>query len=357
MLAETQECLVYVLIGPSSILQAHLVEEEILSRATGFAADEVLRLPPRLPGQGLHQSLIDAAKAQDEAATRAEAREAKISRRRDREAAHAAAVAVAADSAGDTTGDNGQEGAGARGRGSSGGGGKPANSRASTAGEATAVAAAALGDGGAAGEDAGELSEEDDEYGENGTSNEIDGGEAAVAAAAAYGDETWLESKEEVLERTGGAGSGAVPEWDRVPTAREEGRAHDVVVTGPPLSGKSTLSRALAARYGLPALTMDGTVKAALRLRNKLGARVRAAVHWFTAKEQACVLFSKVLVRFGTGVTLSQTVEHTRNHGRTKPSAFLSYPLTTCLAGSLDPRRGGRQGESCSRGSGTHPHA
>ncbi|CAM9472874.1 unnamed protein product, partial [Hapterophycus canaliculatus] len=57
--------------------KAHLVEEEILSRATGFAADEVLRLPPRLPGQGLHQSLIDVARAQDEAKGRAERREAK----------------------------------------------------------------------------------------------------------------------------------------------------------------------------------------------------------------------------------------------------------------------------------------
>lgn len=256
------------------------MEEEILSRATGFAADEVLRLPPRLPGQGLHQSLIDAARAQDEAARCAELREAKLSRRRAREAEDAAAVAAAADNAGDSFGDNNQEGARARGRGSSGGGGKPTNSRASTAGEAAA------GDGGAAGEDSGELSEEDDEHGENGISNEIDGGEAAVAAAAAYGDEPWLETKREVLERIG---VGAVPEWDRVPTAREEGRAHDVVVTGPPLSGKSTLSRALAARYGLPALTMDGTVREALRLRNKLGARVRAAIHWITAKEKVRV--------------------------------------------------------------------
>ena len=282
--------------------QAHLVEEEILSRATGFAADEVLRLPPRLPGQGLHKSLTDAARAQDEAARRAELREAKISRRRDREAADAAAAAAAsaADNAGDPAGENGQQGAGARGRGSSGGGGKRANSRASTAGEA-AAAAAALGDGGAAGEDPGDLSEEDDEYGENGIGNEIDGGDAAVAAAAAYGDETWLESRQEVLERTGGAGSSAVPEWDKVPTAREEGRAHDVVVTGPPLSGKSTLSRALAARYGLPALTMDGTVKAALRLRNKLGARVRAAIHWFTAKEKARI--SEELAQFETRET------------------------------------------------------
>lgn len=257
-----------------------------MSRSTGFAADEVLRLPPRLPGQGLHQSLIDAARAQDEVGRRAELREAKICRRRAQEAADAAAAAAAsADNAGDPSGDNNQEGA--RGRGSSGGGGgsgKPASNRTSTAGEA--VAALSGNDGGAPGEDYGEQSEEDDENGENGINNEIDG-EAAVAAAAAYGDETWLETRAEVLERAGGAGSGAIPEWDRVPTAREEGRAHDVVVTGPPLSGKSTLSRALAVRYGLPALTIDGTVKEALRLRNKLGARVRAAIHWFTAKEKA----------------------------------------------------------------------
>lgn len=274
------------------------MEEEILSRATGFAADEVLRLPPRLPGQGLHQSLRDAARAQDEAARRAEAWEAKISRRRAREAADAAAIAAAAsaDNAGDPSGDNNQEGAGARGRGFSVGvgvGGKPATGRASTAGEAAASAPGA-NDGGAAGEDYCELSEEDDEDGEDGVNNDVDGGgvAAAVAAAAAYGNENWLETREEVLERTGGTGSGAVPEWDRVPTAREEGRAHDVVVTGPPLSGKSTLSRALAARQRLPVLTADGAVKEALRLRNKLGARVRAAIHWFTTKEKARTLYT-----------------------------------------------------------------
>lgn len=275
------------------------MEEEILSRATGFAADEVLRLPPRLPGQGLHQSLIDVARAQDEAARREELREAKIAGRRAREAANAAAAADAANAdrgGGDPSADgHSQGGAGALDRRASnigGGGGKSAGGRASTVAKAGEAAAAAAGagasgiDGGELGE-LGELSEDDDEDAENALNGtEIDGGEAAAAAAAAYGDEKWLETAAEALERTGGAGSSALPEWDRVPTAREEGRAHDVVVTGPPLSGKSTLSRALAAKYRLPTLTMDGAVKEALRLRSKLGARVRAAIHWFTAKEE-----------------------------------------------------------------------
>lgn len=247
--------------------QAHLVEEEILSSATCFAADEVLRLPPRLPGQGLHQSLIDVARAQDETAKRAERRKAKEARRRAREAA-AAATAEAGDD-----GANNNEG---------GAGGGPA-------------------------EDAVELSDDDDDDNENGeeTNNAenggggggmgvgIDGGEAATAAAAAYGDEPWLETAAEVLERNHDTGSGGgVPEWERVPTAREEGRAHDVVVTGLPLSGKSTLARALGAKYSLPALTVDGAVRGALRLRNKLGARVREALHWFTAKEEVrCIVF------------------------------------------------------------------
>lgn len=239
--------------------QAHLVEEEILSRATCFAADEVLRLPPRLPGQGLHQSLIDVARAQDEAAKRAERRKAKEARRRAREAAAAAAAETGDDGA------NNNDGA-----------------------------------GGGAAEDADELSEDDDDNNENGGetndaenggvaggSVDLDGGEAAAAVAAAYGDEPWLETAAEVLERNHDTGSGgAVPEWERVPTAREEGRAHDVVVTGPPLSGKSTLARALGAKYSLPALTVDGAVRGALRLRNKLGASVREAIHWFTAKEE-----------------------------------------------------------------------
>lgn len=57
--------------------QAHLEEEAILARAKGFTADETLRLPPRLPGQGLHRSLIDVARAQEEADRRAERRAAK----------------------------------------------------------------------------------------------------------------------------------------------------------------------------------------------------------------------------------------------------------------------------------------
>ncbi len=272
------------------------MEEEILSRATGFDADEVLRLPPRLPGQGLHQSLIDVARAQDEAARRAELREAKAASRRAREAAAAAAAAEAANAdhaGGDPSADgNNQGGVGAQGRRTSnagGGGKKSAGGRASTAARAgEAVAAAAAGAGGAGGNDDGELSEDGDEDAENDLNvvTEIDGGEAAAAVAAAYGDESWLETAAEALERAGGAGSGALPEWDRVPTAREEGRAHDVVVTGPPLSGKSTIARALGAKYRLPTLTMDGAVKEALRLRSKLGARVRAAIHWFTAKEE-----------------------------------------------------------------------
>jgi len=279
------------------------VEEEILSRATGFAADEVLRLPPRLPGQGLHQSLIDVARAQDEAARRAELREAKVARRRAREAAGAAAAAEAADAdqaGGDPTADgNNQGGTGAQGRRASnagGGGRKSAGERASTAVRAGEATTAAAGAGGAAGNGDDELSEDDEEDAENGLNavTEIDGGEAAAAAAAAYGDESWLETAAEALERSGGAGSGAVPEWDRVPTAREEGRAHDVVVTGPPLSGKSTISRALGKRYRLPTITTDGAVKEALRLRSKLGASVRAAIHWFTAKEEVQNVFYSV---------------------------------------------------------------
>lgn len=78
----------------------------------------------------------------------------------------------------------------------------------------------------------------------------------------------------------------AIPEWDRVPTAREQGKAHDIVVTGPPLSGKSTLSRAIASSYQTPALSVDSAVNEAMRLRSPLGEKVRAALHWFTFKEE-----------------------------------------------------------------------
>lgn len=117
-------------------------------------------------------------------------------------------------------------------------------------------------------------------------------GSAAAAAAAAYGNEAWLEPLPHRGRRTpSGAENGrsvamSVPEWDRVPTDREQRRAHDVVLVGPPMSGKSTLSHALAAKYQTMALSVDLVIAEALRLRTPLGGRVRAAVHWFTAKEE-----------------------------------------------------------------------
>lgn len=271
------------------------MEEEILSRATGFAADEVLRLPPRLPGHGLHQSLLDTARAQDEAARRAERREARTRARREQAEAAAADATAAAEGATAAL-DSGRKGGKATAGGSA--------SRPSTGGGKLPSRASAASHPQTAIENDTERGAEDDDLSENegdGDGNTCDGGTgpdgsecnsaaAALAAAAAYGDEYWLEPVTATAGGEGAASAGedgaATPAWDRVPTAREEGGAHDVIVTGPPLSGKSTLSRALGATYRTPTLTMDGVIKEALRLRNKLGARVRAALHWFTAKEE-----------------------------------------------------------------------
>lgn len=161
------------------------------------------------------------------------------------------------------------------------------------------------GVGGGVGDEDVEGSEEGTEDGGDtyGDGNGFEG-EGSADAAAAYGDEPWLEPLTPPTPTTGrevdgivaaaGGAPAVIPDWDRVPTARDQGRAHDVVVTGPPLSGKSTLSRALAASYRTPALTLDGVIKEAMGLRNKLGARVRAAIHWFTAKEEVRAPFCVV---------------------------------------------------------------
>lgn len=156
------------------------------------------------------------------------------------------------------------------------------------------------GAGGGAGDEDAEGSEA---CSEDGDDNNNEGGrcegEGSADAAAAYGDEPWLEPLRAPTPTSGRGEEGIVvvadgapavtPEWDRVATAREQGRAHDVVVTGPPLSGKSTLARALASSYHTPALTLDGVIKEAMGMRNTLGARVRTAIHWFTAKEKVSI--------------------------------------------------------------------
>ena len=193
-----------------------------------MAAGEVLRLPPRLPGEGLHHSLLDAARAQDEAEKRAKRREAK-------------ARGLAPDGARDFDGELDDDDA------------------------------------------------DDESNSEEGAFGKSEYYESTTAMEA-RGDDPLLEPlpSSVALVVSEGEGTSALPTWDRVPTVREEGRTHDIVVTGPPLSGKSTLSHALGARYGIPALTVDEAVKEAMRLRNKLGANVRAAMHYFTAREEVC---------------------------------------------------------------------
>lgn len=272
------------------LLQAYIEEEKILARATGFAADETLRLPPRLPGEGLHQSLIDVARAQNKRNKRAARQEA---RERAREARAAAAASVAAGASGAEPAGTSYAASVPVGKTTPGAPSSIAGSRASTVvrgGRATREEAEASAGARAADnvEDGSELSDgKDGDDLEDGIANSADGS-AAVAAAAAYGNEPWLEPLPHKAGEGGGGGTGAivVSEWDRDPTARERGQEHDVVVTGPSMAGTSTLCRALAEKYQAPVLTIDSMITEAMRLRTPLGARVRAALHRFTAKEE-----------------------------------------------------------------------
>lgn len=239
----------------------------MLGKADGFAADETLRLPPRLPGQGLHQSLIDAARARDFAEMRADRHAAKA---RSRKRNNASATPVSTVEGAETTISNGT---------------RPA-SRASTATSGARVAREETDVGAGTGvsakgipEDREPSDDDNDLYFEDG--DPIDGHDLTFVSATAYGDEPWLEPLD-----SQGDGQMAVPEWDRVPTSREHGREHDVVVVGPKLSGKSTLANALGAHYQTATISVDGAIRDAMRLRNPLGTRVRAALHWFTAREE-----------------------------------------------------------------------
>ena len=77
-----------------------------------------------------------------------------------------------------------------------------------------------------------------------------------------------------------------VPSWDREPTARDEGEAADVVLFGPPLSGKTRMARRVGARFGYAVTTIDELLQELSGEDSALGAEVRAACDRRTPAEQ-----------------------------------------------------------------------
>ncbi|CAM9191035.1 unnamed protein product, partial [Phaeothamnion confervicola] len=190
---------------------AFAAEDDLLRHMPhGYDADDVLRLPPRVPGEGLPAALLRHL---------AEA---------DRQIAESAAAPRGAAAAGSVA-------------------------SSMTAADPTAAAARAV-----------------------------------AAAAAAETAVVTVVHDDNLVADTDAAGGSAdgMPEWDRVPTARERGLAHDVVVTGPPLSGVSSVAHRMAERWRYARIDVDSALEAAARLRSTLGERVRAALHRFTAVER-----------------------------------------------------------------------
>lgn len=81
------------------------------------------------------------------------------------------------------------------------------------------------------------------------------------------------------------------------PTVREEGKAHDILLLGPPLSGKTIAAQALRSKYGYPVLTLDSIVEDGLLIRNDLGKEVRHALGKHTSVERVKVDESLALLQ------------------------------------------------------------
>eukprot|EP00937_MAST-01D_sp_MAST-1D-sp2_P000047 g47.t1 len=79
------------------------------------------------------------------------------------------------------------------------------------------------------------------------------------------------------------------------PTARDDGDAHDYVVTGPPCSGKTTMAKLLAEEkrniFGadIAFVTLDAVVEQALELKDELGLHTRTALFKLTEDDIAAM--------------------------------------------------------------------
>ncbi|CAM9169791.1 unnamed protein product [Choristocarpus tenellus] len=207
--------------------KAYLQEEAILVERGGFASDGTLRLPPRKPGSGLHHSLL-------QQAVNSQKGEERLDRQNSEGSTYPFSETFTVS-------------------------GSDNEIRARVISTGTDMDA--TGDQGLA--KAGAFGEEDNEW-----EHDRD----------PYGDDPWLE--QEIIDPT--------PEWDREPTPREMGKEHDLIVIGPILSGKSTLAQHMADRYQTIRLTVGMALAKAVKQRNALGARIRAALHKFSSNEESC---------------------------------------------------------------------
>ena len=70
------------------------------------------------------------------------------------------------------------------------------------------------------------------------------------------------------------------------PTVRDEGKAQDLLIIGPPITGKTSLAWALHERLPYPIVTLDDAIGQCLKMRTPLGAQLRHALGRWTKKER-----------------------------------------------------------------------
>lgn len=80
------------------------------------------------------------------------------------------------------------------------------------------------------------------------------------------------------------------PPVDRDPTVRDEGKAQDLLIIGPPFTGKTSLASALHRKLTYPVVCLDDAIDQCLKMRSPLGAEIRHATDKQTQKEQAALM-------------------------------------------------------------------
>jgi len=84
------------------------------------------------------------------------------------------------------------------------------------------------------------------------------------------------------------------PDWDKRQTVRMEGKAQDVIIVGPPLSGKSTVAYHIGKKYTYPVLTLNTILLDAMKMRSDLGLALRCATLRFASEREATVQAEKM---------------------------------------------------------------
>jgi hypothetical protein len=173
------------------------------------------------------------------------------------------------------------------------------------------------------------------------------GASEGVTAAADADDCLWLTDSIPTAQRStsgikaaAAAAAVAAASWDKQPSVRDAGKAYDVIVSGPVLSGKTTAAYALAQQHGLTVLALDTLVEQAVCLRSQLGRKLRAALHRFTPTEHtqwaaavtsmtAAVEAEQAAAAVAAAAAAAAAAKAAKKGGKAAANAVVAPPTTT----------------------------